>query len=82
MKSATIRDLRTSFPKVRRMLEQEGEIVVTDRGRPIILLRPYRGRANRRAAPVDYYARLRHRMPQPLTVASRRALDEADRGDR
>ena len=30
MKTASIRDLRTQFPRVRRLLEQEGEIVVTD----------------------------------------------------
>ena len=82
MKTATIRDLRTRFPKVRRMLEQEGQLVVTDRGRPVILLQPYHERAARRGTPVDYYARLRRRMPDPLTAVARRALDEANRGER
>jgi antitoxin (DNA-binding transcriptional repressor) of toxin-antitoxin stability system len=80
MKTATIRDLRTQFPKVRRMLEQEGQLIVTERGRPIILLQPYRERAARRSAQVDYYARLRRRMPKPMTAAARKALDEANRG--
>lgn len=82
MKTATIRDLRTSFPRIRRLLEQEGEIIVTDRGRPVIVLRPYEERVTQRGAPVDYYARLRRRMPRPITSAARRALDEADRGER
>ena len=82
MKTATIRDLRTRFPKVRRMLEQEGELVVTDHGRPVILLRPYDERSSRSRARIDYYARLKRRMPRPLTVAARRALDEAEHRDR
>lgn len=82
MKTATIRDLRTQFPKVRRMLEQEGQLVVTDRGRPVILLQPYHERAARRGTQLDYYARLRRRMPKPLTAVARQALDEANRGER
>jgi len=82
VKTATIRDLRTRFPTIRRMLEQEGQLVITDRGRPIILLQPYHERVAQRGTRVDYYARLRHRMPKPLTAAARRALDEADRAER
>jgi antitoxin (DNA-binding transcriptional repressor) of toxin-antitoxin stability system len=82
MTTATIRDLRTRFPKVRRMLEQEGQLVVTDRGRPVMLLQPYSESVVRRSKRVDYYARLRHRMPRPLSAAGRRALHEVDRGER
>jgi antitoxin (DNA-binding transcriptional repressor) of toxin-antitoxin stability system len=64
------------------MLEQEGQLVVTDRGRPVILLQPYHERAARRGTQVDYYARLRRRMPKPLPAATRQALDEAGRGER
>ena len=81
MKSASIRDLRTHFPKVRKLLEQEGELVVTDRGRPVFLLRPYEKRVRRREAPFDYYERLRRRMPRRLSDAAVRALDEANRGE-
>src|SRR5687768_9450756 len=63
MKTATIRDLRTQFPKVRRLLEQEGEIVITDRGEPVVVLRPYASPPRATAKPLDYYARLRWRMP-------------------
>ena len=82
MKTATIRDLRTRFPKIRRLLEQEGQLVVTDRGRPVILLQPYQERAPRRGARVDYYARLRRRMPEPSSASARQALDEVNRGER
>jgi len=82
MKTASIRQLRTQFPSIRRMLEQEGHVVVTDRGRPVMLLQPYRERVVPRRAHVDYYARLRRRMPAPLTAAAQRALAEADRDER
>jgi antitoxin (DNA-binding transcriptional repressor) of toxin-antitoxin stability system len=82
MKTATIRDLRTRFPRIRRMLEQEGQIVITDRGRPVMLLQPYQEPIGRTRRRIDYYARLRRRMPEPLRAAARRALHEADRGER
>ncbi len=82
MATATIRDLRTRLPVVRRLLEQEGEVVVTDHGKPVLVLRAYQSRPARRAAPIDYFARLRRRMPEPLTATARRALDDADREER
>jgi antitoxin (DNA-binding transcriptional repressor) of toxin-antitoxin stability system len=81
MKTASIRDLRTQFPKVRRLLEHEGQIEVTDRGRPIALMRPYDVPARRRPAPFDYYRRLR-RMPRRISDAGLREIDEADRAER
>lgn len=81
MKTATIRDLRTRLPHVRRLLEQEGEIVVTDHGKPVLVLRPYEQPANA-GEPIDYYARLRRRMPKALSRAARERLDEANRGER
>jgi prevent-host-death family protein len=81
MKTATIRDLRTQFPRIRRIVEEEGQVVVTERGRPVMLLQPYRERPKRRT-PVDYYERLRRRMPKPLHAAAARAMREADRDER
>ena len=82
MTTATVRDLRTHFPRIKRLLEQEDEVVITDHGQPIARLMPFRQTASRRAAHVDYYARLLRRMPKPMSKVSRRALDEADRGER
>lgn len=82
MATATVRDLRTRFPHIRHLLEQEGEIVVTDHGSPVAILRPFKGRKNATSVALDYYARLRRRMPKPITMAARRALDEVDRDER
>ena len=82
MRTATIRDLRTRFPRVRQMLAEEGEVVVTERGRPVIVMRPYERRATSRPKPIDYLSRLRARMPRALTRAQRLSLNEAERGER
>jgi len=82
VRTATIRDLRTHFPRIRRLLEEEDEIVVTDRGQPLLLIRRYQPPRRAAASRIDYYARLRANMPKPLSAAQRRALDEADRGER
>ena len=82
MKTASIRDLRTRFPQVRKLLEREGEVVVTDRGKPVIVLRNYDARAQSKPVPVDYLKRLRQHMPVSISRADRQALDEAERGER
>jgi antitoxin (DNA-binding transcriptional repressor) of toxin-antitoxin stability system len=82
MSTATVRDLRTRFPRIRRLLEQEGEVIITHRGQPIVVLRAYEPRAPRSTRDIDYLARLRQRMPKPLTRAARRGLDEAERDER
>jgi antitoxin (DNA-binding transcriptional repressor) of toxin-antitoxin stability system len=82
MKTASVRDLRTRFPWIKSLIEEEGEIVVTDHGRPLYVLRTYTPPARARSGAVDYWARLRRRQPKALSAAARRALDEADRGER
>jgi antitoxin (DNA-binding transcriptional repressor) of toxin-antitoxin stability system len=81
MSTATIRDLRTQFPRVRRLLEQEGEVIVTDHGRPVAVLRAFHA-AEAKPVAVDYFARLRERMPKAISKAQRKALDDANRGER
>ena len=82
MLKASIRDLRTRFPHIRALIEREGEVVITDRGRPIMILRPIESVSGRPRGTVDYFARLRRRQPASIGRAARRALDEADRGER
>ena len=82
MRTATIRDLRTRFPRVKSLLAREGEVVVTDRGKPAFVLRAYHPPAKRPAKSVDYFSRLKTRQPQPLSAAAARALDEEARGER
>ncbi len=83
MATANIRQLRTEFPKVRAMIEREGEVVVTERGQAAYVIRPYQApkKRGRKAEPFDYYARLIKRMPKPISAETERALD-ADRDDR
>ena len=41
MATATIRDLRTQFPRLKELIAREGEVIVTDHGRPAFVLRSY-----------------------------------------
>jgi hypothetical protein len=80
--SATVRALRTRFPRLKALLAREGEIVITDRGRPAYLLRVYNEPPPAGVEPVDYFERLKLRQPRPLSRAASRALDATDRGER
>ena len=81
--TATVRELRNQFPKVRRLVETEGEVVVTEQGAPKYRLTPYVPAAGKKApAPKDYLTRLRRHQPRPSSAAAAKALDEANRGTR
>jgi antitoxin (DNA-binding transcriptional repressor) of toxin-antitoxin stability system len=81
--SASIRELRNHFPKVRKLVEQEGEVLVTDQGTPRYRLLPYTSaRAKQAPTPKDYLKRLRCHQPRPLSSAAAKALHESNRGDR
>ncbi len=82
MSTATIRELRTSFPKIRDRIEREGEVIITDRGKAAFVLRAYTEKPKKPQPPIDYYARLLSYMPKPMSDAAMKALDEANRGDR
>lgn len=82
MATATVRDLRTRFPRLKAMVARDGEVVVTDHGEPAFVLRAYLPPAGRRARRIDYFQRLKARQARPLPAAASRALDEADRGER
>jgi antitoxin (DNA-binding transcriptional repressor) of toxin-antitoxin stability system len=80
---ATVRELRNQFPKVRKLVEEQGEVVVTDQGEPryrLVLYTPaVSTRVKRRK---DYLARLRRYQPRPLSAAASKALDDENRGSR
>ncbi|MGQ0508905.1 MAG: type II toxin-antitoxin system Phd/YefM family antitoxin [Myxococcaceae bacterium] len=82
MITATIRELRTKFPKLKAIIEREGELVVTDHGRPAYILRTFTTPATSKPSSLDYFARLKARQPRPMSRAASRALDEHDRGER
>ena len=81
--SATIREPRNNFPKVRKLIEEEGEVLVTDQGTPKYRLIRYTPAGKKRTpGPKDYLARLRRHQPRPLSAAVARALDDLNRGER
>ena len=82
MVTATIRDLRTKFPKIRHLVETKGEVIVTERGKPRFLLRPYQARLSKRPPAIDFYQRLVARMPKRLSEKQSRAIDDLNRGER
>ena len=81
--TATVRDLRNRFPHVKKLIEQEGEVVVTEQGTPRYRLTRY-SKAGRKppAPPKDYLKRLRRHQPRPLSAAAAKALQAANRGER
>ena len=81
--TATVRDLRNHFPKVRRLVEAEGEVVVTEQGTPRYRLTRYSPAPEKKTPPPkDYLARLRRHQPRRSSAAAAKALDEANRGSR
>lgn len=81
LSTATIRELRTSFPKIRARIEREGEVIITDRGKAAFVLRAYAEPPKRAKSQPDYYARLMSYMPIPMSAEAEHRLD-ADRDDR
>ena len=83
MATATIRQLRNNFPAIKRLIEQEGEVVVTDQGTPKYRLVRYLPRPSKRVpASKDYLARLRRHQPKPLAPLAAQALHDENRGTR
>lgn len=80
---ATVRELRNHFPKVKKLVEEQGEVIVTDQGTPRYRLTLYTPAAPGGAPRAkDYLARLRRHQPRALSAAATRALDDENRGTR
>jgi prevent-host-death family protein len=80
--TATIRDLRNRFTEVRKRLEAEGEVVVTERGKPRYRLTLYAPPRTKSPPPIDYWKRLTTYQPRPMTRTQARKLHEENRGER
>jgi antitoxin (DNA-binding transcriptional repressor) of toxin-antitoxin stability system len=81
--TASIRELRNEFPRVKKLVEQGGEVLVTDRGMPRYRLTLYTPPGRKRAAArKDYMVRLRRHQPRPITAAAAKALHDLNRGER
>lgn len=82
MKTASIRDLRNHFPKVRKLLQAEGEILLTESGAAKYRLSAYAPPSDKPLEVIDYFSRLLSYQPTPLSPAQSQALHEDNRGDR
>jgi prevent-host-death family protein len=83
MATVTIRNLRNHFPKVKEMVETEGEVIVTDNGKPKYKLTLYTPAPSRKTTAMkDYMARLRRHQARPISAAAAKALNDANRGER
>jgi hypothetical protein len=80
--TTTVRELRGSFPKVKKIVETEGAVVVSDHGKPKYLLTLYTPPPQRPPQRKDYIARLKKFQPRPMSAAAAKALHEENRGDR
>jgi hypothetical protein len=82
MRIATVRELRGSFPKVKKMVETEGSVIVSDYGDPKYLLTLYTPPPKGKPPAKDYLARLKKFQPLPMSSASSAALRDENRGNR
>lgn len=82
MKSATIRDLRNSFPTVARWIE-EGECVeITRSGIPFARLEPIEPTTATPLVMPDFLARMRKHFPNEKRGKGLSSVVDYDRGDR
>jgi antitoxin (DNA-binding transcriptional repressor) of toxin-antitoxin stability system len=77
--TATIRELRTDFRSVKRKIEQQGQVVITDHGEPAYLLMPLPPLPKKRLRLPDYYDRLVKRQPKALSAAATRRFWDEER---
>ena len=83
MATASVRDLRNHFPKIKKMVETQGEVIVTDKGQPKYKLTLFtRGQPGKTVRAKDYMARLRSYQPRPLSAAAAKSLHDENRGRR
>jgi antitoxin (DNA-binding transcriptional repressor) of toxin-antitoxin stability system len=80
--TTTVRDLRNHFPKVRKLVEAEGEVLLTEKGKPKYRLVLYTPAPPQKAPAIDYWARLNSYQSHTMTEAQAHELHEVNRGDR
>lgn len=80
--TASIRELRTDFRTVKLKIEQYGQVIITDNGKPAYVVKAV-ARKSKASRPLpNYYARLLKEQPVPLTAGQSRRLHKENRGDR
>jgi prevent-host-death family protein len=82
MTKVSVRDLRNRFAKIKRLVEAEGEVIVTDNAEPKYRLTLYSAATTKPPAAKDYVERMKRHQPRPLAPSAAQALDEENRGGR
>ncbi len=82
MKSATIRDLRNTFPTVARWIEEGECVVITRSGKPFARLEPIRQETIKSLVMPDFLARMRKQFPKKKSGKGLSGVVNYDRGDR
>ena len=83
MATASVRDLRNRFPKIKEMVEAQGEVIVTDKGQPKYRLTLFTPGQRGQACPAkDYMARLRRHQLRPISAVAAKSLHDENRGIR
>jgi hypothetical protein len=81
-KIATVRDLRNRFPQLRKIIEAEGELLLSESGRTKYLLKLYTPPPQAKPPAKDYMTRLKKFQPRPISEANAKAIHDENRGDR
>jgi len=79
--TASIRELRNSFPRIREILEREGEVVLTSDGKPLYKL-VRNVESPLATGSFDYWGRLVASQPKAMSRAQAEELHGQNRGDR
>jgi antitoxin (DNA-binding transcriptional repressor) of toxin-antitoxin stability system len=77
--TATIRELRTDFRSVKRRIEENGEVVITDHGEPAYVIKSVPPSVKKPALQPDYYARLLRRQPEPASAQTTQKFWDEER---
>jgi antitoxin (DNA-binding transcriptional repressor) of toxin-antitoxin stability system len=80
--TATIRELRNDFPRIKKLVDVEGEVIVTDKGTPRYRLTSFTPPRKKKPTPKDYLGRMARHQPRAMTRRVSRSLHEENRGDR
>jgi antitoxin (DNA-binding transcriptional repressor) of toxin-antitoxin stability system len=80
--TASVRDLRNHFPKIRKILEEDGEVLLTESGTAKYKLVAYSVPPQKTPPAIDFWVRLNSYQPKQISAEASRALADENRGDR
>ncbi len=82
MKTASVRDLRNSFPQVAGWIEEGESVEITRSGKPFARLEPIDHSAKTSVKMPDFIGRMRQQFPNEHPSKGLSTVVDYDRGDR